>query len=193
MEPNSEKTTESLLGFLDLQKTPNQEGYLGAILITDLLGIPQEFRCTHPVKPTTIQKPLYGEALEPHIGVKLCGIPLIESVRNKPSLMIVSKEFLLGVRSQSRCAVVFIRRAGEALEIAVPGTEGSLSRRSRIDSATGRFQPIIISPHSNFDIDVDYARDILEKAFNYLDPLEPFERIAKAVELIGKHDKRFQS
>src|SRR3990170_6152507 len=90
---------KQLLGFLALQETSSHDGYLGAILITDLQGVPQEFRCTHPVKPTTIQKPLYGDTLEPYIGVKLCGIPLVESIQNQPALIIVEKEFLLDVRS----------------------------------------------------------------------------------------------
>src|SRR3990172_10201066 len=90
---------KKLLGFLALYETSTQDGYIGAIFITDLQGIPQEFRCTHPVKPTTIQKPLYGDTLEPYIGVKLCGIPLVESIQNQPALIIVEKEFLLDVRS----------------------------------------------------------------------------------------------
>ena len=67
-----------LIGFLALYETSPRDGYLGAILITDLQGVPQEFRCTHPVKPTALQKPLYGNTLEPYIAVDLCGIPLIQ-------------------------------------------------------------------------------------------------------------------
>jgi hypothetical protein len=77
MSPNTDEQNV-LLGFLTLQETLNKDGYIGAILITDTGGVPQEFRCTHPVKPTVIQKPLYGDTLEPYIGVNLCGVPLVD-------------------------------------------------------------------------------------------------------------------
>ena len=191
MNPNQEKPN-LLLGFLSLCETSNHDGYLGAILVTDLQGVPQEFRCTHPVKPTTIQRPLYGDALESYIGVHLCGIPLLESIQNKPSLVAVHKEFLLGVRTKSSCPVVFIRRAGEAFDIKTSGVSEIKSKKERIDCPTGRFQPVVITSHYKYNDDTNSARGILENIFNYLDPIEPFERMAKAIEVLGKQDKRFQ-
>jgi len=181
-----------LLGFLGLHATLTHDGYLGAILVTDLQGIPQEFRCTHPVKPTAIQKPLYGDTLEPYIGINLCGIPLIESIKNKPSLIMVHKESLLGVRIASPCPVIFVRRAGEAIDIKPSDSSETTLRRERIDCPTGRFQPIILAPHPDFNDDITSARETLERIFSRLDPLEPFERMAKAIEVLAKQDKRFQ-
>jgi hypothetical protein len=39
---------------------------------------------------------------------------------------------------------------------------------------------------------MEYVRKVLESIFEYVDPLEPFERIALAVDVLGKQDKRFQ-
>jgi hypothetical protein len=152
-----------LLGFLSLNEISTHDGYLGVILITDLQGIPQEFRCTHPVKPTTIQKPLYGNTLEPHIGVNLCGIPLIESLQNKPSLILVHKECLLDVRIAISCPVVFIRRAGEVIEVKTSDSSEAALKRERIECSTGRFQPIVFAPHPDFNDDSTVAKEILEK------------------------------
>jgi len=183
---------KTLLGFLALHTTLNEDGYLGAILVTDNQGIPQEFRCSLPVKPTTIQRPLYGERLGPYIGVKLCGIPLIESIQIKPSLIVVNKDFLVEVRVACHYPLVFLSRAGEAIDINSSDSEDTKVRKERIDCSSGRFQPIIVSPHPNFHDDISEAREILEDIFNYLDPLEPFERIRSAIEIIGKRDQRFQ-
>lgn len=180
-----------LLGFLSLYETLSHDGYIGAVLVTNLQGIPQEFRCTHPVKPTTIQKPLYGEALEPYIGVKLCGIPLLRTIQNSPSLVILPKEYLLEVRKAISYPVVYVRRTGEAIDLNVPYGHTTL-KRERVDCPNGKFQPIVLTPHPNFDDDVKVAREILEDIFNYLDPLEPFERMAKAIEVLSRQDKRFQ-
>lgn len=185
----TEREETKLLGFLGFYETQERDGYLGAILVTDIQGVPQEFRCTHPVRPTMIQRPLYGDTLEPYIGVTLCGIPLIESIQNKPSLIIVQKEFLLDVRNTSPCPVIFIRRAGEVIEIKTSDTK---LKRERIDCSTGRFQPIIYSPHPEFEEDLQPAREILEKIFTYFDPLEPFERMSKAIETLAKQDERFR-
>jgi hypothetical protein len=181
-----------LLGFLALYETAAHDGYLGAMLVTDSQGVPQEFRCTHTVKPTLIQRPLYGDTLESYIGVNLCGIPLIGSIQNKPTLIVVHKEFLLGVRKTSPCPVVFVRRAGEAIDIKTSDRPQVKLRRERIDSPTGRVQPVVLIPHHDFDDDITSARKLFEGIMNYLDPIEPFERMAKAIEVLGKQDKRFQ-
>src|SRR3990172_4221450 len=97
---------ETLLGFFTPTKTVAQDGYLGAILIINQQGVPQEFRCTHPVKPTAIQKPLYGDVLEPYIGVDLCGVHLVRSLHTKPSLILVPREFLLDIRNSCPCPVL---------------------------------------------------------------------------------------
>ncbi len=191
MNPNIDEQ-ELLLGFLALHETFAKDGYIGAFMITDVHGVPQEFRCSHPVKPTAIQKPLYGDTLEPYIGINLCGIPLIESIKSKPMLIIVQEEFLLGVRVASQYPVVFIRRAGEAIEITNTNHSEKNPIRERIDCTTGSFQPIVITPHHEFNEDSSFARPIIEKVFGYFDPIEPFERMVKAVEILGKQDSKFQ-
>ena len=183
---------DTLLGFLAICETSDKSGYLGAILITDCLGVPQEFRCTHPVKPTSIQKPLYGDTLELYIGVSLCGIPLIKSIKLKPELLVVQKELLLDVRTESDYPVIFVRRAGEAIEVAPSDSSESAAKRERVDCPRGRFQPIILSSHLDFDEDISLGKQTVEEIFKYIDPLEPFDRIEKAIEILGKQDQRFQ-
>jgi len=70
------------IGFYALLSTTDNKGFVGALLITDDLGKPEEFRVTYPVKPTTLQRQLYGDSLIPHIGIELCGKPLYQALRN---------------------------------------------------------------------------------------------------------------
>jgi hypothetical protein len=180
-----------LLAFLGLYQTLSNDGFIGAILVTDAQGIPKEFRCTHPVKPTSIQKPLYGDALEPYIGVNLCGVPLFKSIQNSPDLIVVDKDHLLGIRKSNFCPVVSVCRAGKAADVGSVGRSGNNSKREKIDSSTGHFQPIEYATHPNFADDTTVARDLLKKIFVYLDPIEPFDRMKKAIETLGKQDNRF--
>lgn len=181
----------NLLGFVSLYPTMAEDGYMGAVLITDLKGIPQEFWCTHPVKPNTIQKPLYGDTLIPFIGVKLCAQPLLQSVRQKPSLIIVNKDYLLDVRTRDSVPVVYVRRAGDLLEVKT-NDEGVSRERVRLDSTSGKFQPVMLVSNPDYGDDVRIAKGLLDEAFVYLDPLEPFERVATALQVLSKQDSRFQ-
>jgi len=180
------------LGFLSLHETAAKDGYLGSILITDNRGVPLEFRCTLPVKPTAAQKPLYGNTLIPHIGINLCGIPLIKSIQNSPSLIVVQKDFLLDVRSKINCAVAYVRRAGETIDVSSSDDSKANTKRERIDSSTGKFQPIVLTTHPEFEEDKSYAKEIIENVFVHLDPLEPFDRMKKAIGLLSKQDKKFE-
>jgi hypothetical protein len=177
MTKNGEKN--GLLAFLGIYETASHDGFIGAVLVTDHKGIPQEFRCTHPVKPTSIQKPLYGDALEPFIGVNLCGVPLFKSIQNAPALIVVNKDHLLGIRKSNSCPVVCVSRAG------------SESKTDKIESSTGRFKPISQATHPDFDGDSAVARALLKKIFDDMDPIEPFDRMKKAIDVLGKQDNRF--
>ncbi|MCX6702709.1 MAG: hypothetical protein NTW60_02485, partial [Candidatus Wolfebacteria bacterium] len=68
---------------------------------------------------------------------------------------------------------------------------GKAVKREKIESTTGRFQPIAHATHPDFTGDSAVARDLLTKIFGHLDPIEPFERMKKAIEILGKQDNRF--
>lgn len=190
MSPDSDMQ-DLLMGFFGMFETPAKDGLVGGILITDFRGVPQEFRCTHPVRPTSVQKLLYGKTLEHHVGVSLCGEPLLQSVQNKPSLILVNKEFLLDVRVNSYCPVAYAHRAGEAIEVRPAEGSESRTKRERIIPSSGRFQPIIVDCHPEFGDDIVPAANTVEAVFTYFDPIEPFERMDKAIEVLGKQSKWF--
>jgi hypothetical protein len=180
------------LGFLTLLETNSHDGFLGAILIADKRGVPREFRCTYPVKPTALQRILIGASIESHVGVELCGVPLMQSIQCRPDLILVDRECLLDVRSSCACPVLFIRKAGEAMAIDTPGSTAATAQKERLESPTGKFQPIIFAPHPSFSSDSKSAKDLLSDPTVVVDPLEPFGRIAKAMEVLGKQDQKFQ-
>lgn len=184
----SVSTQNSQIAFLSLFETEAKDGYLGAILVTDAKGIPQEFRCTHPVKPTSVQKSLYGDTLLPHISINLCGIPLLKSIQSKPALILLKDDSFLGVRPASPCPVAVVRRAGTAIDVR-SATDNNPLQKTRLESLAGRFQPIVVEANGS---ECQVAQNLLQNIFGNLDPLEPFERMASAVQLLAKYDKKFQ-
>ena len=177
------------LGFYDLHETVAKDGYLGAVLVVDIHGRPQEFRVTHPVKPSAFQRPLYGDALEPFIGVELCGKQLLRHLEHGIELLLVSKGYLLATRDYTTCPVVWVQGAEDTATFRVGGAGGSRWESEQLSLPSGKFQPVRIT----YDREdrADQMRILVKEVFTYVDLLEPFDRLARAVELLAKEDQRF--
>lgn len=178
------------IGFLTLYETISDESYVGSVLITDLMGIPIEFKCTNSVKPSTIQKSLYGEQLKPYIGVNLCGLPLIQSLENTPNLLLVDIPFLLSIRAETPIPTLFLRRAGEGINL--QDSSSTKNKKEKIENSEGIFLPIIIQSHPDFEIDQKENIEIINSLFNSFDLIEPFERMKKSIVILGENDVNFK-
>jgi hypothetical protein len=157
--------------------------YRGAILATDDWGKPLEFRCTAPVKPTSVQRTLYGSTLMPHILVELIAKPLTDALNEKPAAVLVSEPLFLGLRYKVDVPVVWIRR--QSLDIKVT-TEADNSDGHTIlmDCESGRFEPVIMESHWEFPQDTDSCARLLKELFGRWDIVEPFERLYKGLEYV---------
>ncbi len=183
-----------LVAFLAVRATQDGEGYLGGLLVTDETGIPQEFRCTHPVRPTMAQKALYGDTLRPHVFNQLLSLPLIRASTTSSIFCCVQEPILLQIRDYVDLPVVHLQRLGEVLEVhdPNPGNQNSSSKPRRVDSERGVFQPISANFQSGHESDWEKIGDALHRAFSQIDLLEPFDRIAIAVNALAERDNRFR-
>ena len=170
MSKMNEHTNSHSIGFLSLYELPNPTEYIASVLITDHVGIPLEFKLTQSISPNNIQRALYGAVLEPYVGVQLCGIPLLRSIQVPPALVVVDKEYLLEVRIDSNTPLVFVQPIGQQIHV-TSSTEGGRG-----------VQPIDIRPHARYPNDKTYAQQLIQSPFNRLDLIEPFSRMARAVE-----------
>lgn len=181
-----------LIGFLKLQLTHDKKGILTALLVTDDMGIPQEFRVTFPVRPTPLQGRLYGQSLIPHIGVELCGKPLFAATDNKPAVLLVSDPRFLPLGDAVPCSVAFIQRLGDTLRVSVD-SEGDTPEPRKLQSVSGRFQPLAVDyPHSYDGSQMAEANQLLGRFFQGFDLLEPFDRIGVALDALSEQDERFR-
>jgi hypothetical protein len=183
---------DELLGYVSLVETDTKDGYLGAILVMDCYGVPKEFRATFPVKPTLVQKTLYGDALETYIGVELCGKPLIQSASHNINLLAVNRDSLLGIREATEFPVLFFQRTGETLEISSALESQETGSQLQIKSKSGRFQPITVSAFHSSPGDVQTSFPLMDETFSAIDLFEPFERIERALQVLASQDQRFQ-
>jgi hypothetical protein len=68
--------------FIASQRFESGKAIRGAFLLTDGDTRPMEFRCTNPIRPTSLQTVLYGQMLESHLMVELIGLPLVNSLKH---------------------------------------------------------------------------------------------------------------
>lgn len=174
------------MGFLDVLETTEKGGYTGALLVTDLSGIPLEFRCTHSVRPTMVQRPLYGKSLEAHIGVDLCGKQLDSATRVAFDMLVVRKKYLLAIRKSMKRPAVCVVKAGDAM-VAADSAQDS----KRIDARGTQYAPLMLAAEPDFPSDVEIAKETFSGAHFAIDPLEPFERIEQAIAQLRSNDERF--
>ena len=192
----SKESTQLNVAYFAIRKTLDNDGHIGAALIVDGRGVPQEFRCTHPVRPSTTQRALYGASIQSYITFDLCGQPLIEALTTKPFACLVETEGELVLQEYVSMPVVYAQRLGDLHEVFEPDDDESavdpvLKRRRRLEPP-GEFDPISVQCHSGNESRIDDLLPHLQEVFSFVDVLEPFERISVAVETLGKRDKRFQ-
>lgn len=187
------RQSEACIAFLAIRPTKNDDGYLGAVLVTDSDGIPVEFRCTHPLRPTTPQKALYGEALKSHIFNKLIGGPLLHSITSDPLFCAVEDPAFLPLADGLAIPIVYVQRHGEMLSVAKNDTDRSdfSENPKRIDSERNGFQPISVSFHRGHEQEFESIHEGLQQIFNQIDLFEPFERITTAITVLVERDKNF--
>ena len=76
------------IGYLYISPFSNEGIYTGAVMITDFRGIPVDFNYVEPIKPTRLERVLYGNALEAYLREELILQNLVKSVAKKPEVLI---------------------------------------------------------------------------------------------------------
>jgi len=176
------------VGFFKLVSTSGRDGFLGALLVTDCISKPLEFRVTLPVKPNPVQRTPYGPSLIPHVGVDLCGRPLYEILETKPSLLLVEDERLLRLSQAIPGHVVLVRPEENRAETAQGEPQETI-----LSDPNGRFPSIAVSCPSDYDsLRCQEALRLVKTMFSHIDLLEPFQRVENAVRVLAQEDERFR-
>ena len=173
-QPASPQTSIAFLGYREFD---DGAAYRGAILVTDEWSKPLEFRCTAPVRPTDLQRTLYGKSLLPHVLTELIGAPLISSVREKPQLILIADEAYFDLRHKISVPVIRVTKSNS-----------SKSKGLLIQSASGKFEQVEIQANSKFPADLDTTGDRLRDLFGRWDLTEPFQRLVEGLKYV--HDER---
>jgi len=167
----------SKIAFLETYSLDNNEGIMGAILVTDTDTKPLEFRVTAPIKPTNFQKTLYGNVLMEHIAVELVAVPLLGSISQEIDLILVKDPLFLGANNKQGVRVVRVAGSGDS-------DSKSGSSREELKAASGDNAKVGIETLKKFEAELPEIRDRLNTIAENRNLLEPFERLKTACEQV---------
>jgi hypothetical protein len=147
---------ENVLAFLDLATFDDGASIRGGCLVTDGSTRPLEFRVSGAIRPTSLQKILYGDTLHEYICNELVGLPMLKALEATPGLVLVRDAEFLKLRPYVETPVLWVRATvdGQYVLQALPG----------------------------HDQEAEAGRDVLPKRLRGRNIMEPFLRIRTALE-----------
>lgn len=169
----------SLIAFLGFWPVDESGGYTGAIMVTDERGYPLELRVASPVRPSAVQRALFGESLTRYLIVELIGKRLCAELQRRPVVALSNERVASDI--EGAFPVVFAAPADEI----VLHEDARLSYQ-RVDDGT---RSIGLLGHHN---DVEASAQILKNTTKHFDPLAAFDRIRTALGVLSESDPRYR-
>jgi hypothetical protein len=156
VDPSEKNSHETNIAFLDLASFDDGAAYRGACLVTDAFTQPVEFRVSGAIRPTKLQRMLYGESLHRFICIDLVGLPIIQTLETQPLVLVVRDTEFLKLRPLIDIPVLCIRSSGK-----------------------GEFTFLA---HPEFENDAQEGESLLPDSLRANNPLEPFSRVFGGLE-----------
>jgi len=166
----------SKLAFLETYTLENNEGIMGAILVTDADTKPLEFRVTAPIRPTNFQKTLYGNVLMEHILVELVSMPLLNAINEQIDLILVRDPLFLGVNDKQGVRVIKVFDENDK------GLNGKTNGAVKIGSDGN--STIFVDTSKKFSDELPDIKDKLKNLADSRNLIEPFDRLKIACEQV---------
>lgn len=157
--------------------------YIGGLMITDNYGIPLEFKYTEPIKPTKIQKILYGQALEKYIKKEVILLNLLNNTTGKPDVLVTPEDNLTEFKNAVSYPVINLERTSLA-PLSEVGVSEDIHQGEFILQASPSGSPLRIKlTEPNPDKRQKVETIILElgKSMDLIEPLIRVEGALKAI------------
>ena len=162
--------------------------FRGASLVVDFRGIPMDFRYTDPIKPTRLERILYGNALEVYLREELILESLIGAVEVKPTLWLCrDADLLLPVKTITKSKALFLSPSARSPMDAVGNLENIGESGVYLLQADAVSAPLRAAfPENTREDEVKQTAGVLVEAAKTMELLEPFGRIQKALSSLGE-------
>lgn len=183
------KPGDSKIGYL-MVTSPVPNVYVGGVMVTDLRGLPVEFRYTEPIQPTKIQQVLYGQVLSAYIKREVILETLLKNIESKFKCLLVEDEHL--VDYPARDYTILRVAATKSSPIGPAGKTQEISPGELMLQVTDEGSPVRvhlgkIKPGADGETGTAKPQEstgLLLEAGQSMDIIEPLRRIEKALEII---------
>ncbi len=167
------------IAFLESYELEDNGGVMGAIMVTDAITKPIEFRVTAPIKPTSFQRTLYGDVLHEHVLVELISVPLLNAINEQVDLIIVKDPFFLGANNKQGIRVVRIFNDGD-------GQSRKSSKAVELPFSSNGNGKTLLETSQKFESELSVISEELNKLSEGRNLLELFERLKLACEQVNQ-------
>jgi len=155
VEALPEDVQEKVLAFLDIAIFEDGAAMRGGCLVTDIQTHPLEFRVSGAIRPTSLQKILYGKTMHAYICKDLVGLPIIQALEIKPDFVLVRDAEFLKIRPEIDTPVLWIRSVAN--------------------------DQSVLQSYPGYDDEAEIGRDVLTRVLRGNQVMEPFKRIHTAL------------
>jgi hypothetical protein len=156
VDSSGKHAPEANVAFLDLASFDDGASFRGGCLVTDAYAQPVEFRVSGAIRPTKLQKVLYGESLHRYMCIDLVGLPIVQTLEIKPLVVLVRDDEFLNLRPLIDVPVLCIK-----------------------SSASGG---LTFQTHPEFEHDAQEGGAFMPDSLLAHNLLEPFSRIFSGLE-----------
>lgn len=156
--------------------------YLGGLMVTDVDGLPVDFRYTDPVTPTRLQKALYGGVLDRYLRGEVLLGTLLGAIEKRPSVLLVDDRELVE-HASAEVPVAYVEPTGLD-PIGEPGATRLIEGESGLLVQASPGRPplrVILSSGTGGDAVAAALVGLAER----IDVMEPSERVRNALDVIA--------
>ncbi|NLL36253.1 MAG: hypothetical protein GX256_01880 [Fretibacterium sp.] len=174
------------LGYVIVEGMEGQ--FRGASLVVDFRGIPMDFRYTDPIRPSKLERILYGSALDVYLREELILESLLSAVETKPLVWVCREgDLLQPLKTIGKGKAIFLAPSNSAPLEAAGEVEATGEAGIYMLQADSLSAPLRASlPSGSRPEEMQELSRILVEAAETMELLEPFGRIQKALTSLGE-------
>ena len=135
--------------------------FLGALMITDFRARPLHFSFASPVRPTAIQKILFGSSLNSHVKIDVIAQKLLSDIPRVPDVLFVDDMEILAARQ------------------IIKKPTACLKKSTSQDADPAKLS--ILDYKSDSNVDQEIIGQVIAHLENLVDLVEPFLRMRQAL------------
>jgi len=163
-----------------ISRAVDDDSWTGGLLITDRHGLPVDFRYVEPIKPTRLQKLIYGGALKRYLVLDAIAGTLLKAASSKVDWVFTADQVLLELEGPANGRFVIISN-GAHQPLSAMGEFLVEEVGKILLQVTAKGQPTTLVFNAANETETEKIAAELASLASELDFTEPLERVGEAL------------